>query len=170
MRSVILQGVTEETLFGIIRKYIGSQKKTHKRRENTPGIVAILRLGTEWWNGSSFCHPIQPSIWEVFFSMWLKRNKYIHCQSPAGQEGNQGNKDVLDLFPLGLILTEFKQKAKGRSAWLMQPIEFRLPGHRKGWRRVTGKCRRRDRRAWEAPLSALHRLCLSFVQMKNTCR
>lgn len=48
MRSVILQGVTEETLFGIIRKYIGSQKKTHKRRENTPGIVAILRLGTEW--------------------------------------------------------------------------------------------------------------------------
>lgn len=50
MRSVILRGVTEETLFGIIRIYIGSQKKkkTHKRRENTPGIVAILRLGTEW--------------------------------------------------------------------------------------------------------------------------
>lgn len=47
MWSVILQAVTEETLFGIIHKYIGSQKKTHKRRENTLGIVAALRLGTE---------------------------------------------------------------------------------------------------------------------------
>lgn len=145
-------------------------KKTHKRHENAPGTVTVQRFETERWKGISFCHPKQPSIWEVFsLSMWLKRNEYIHCQSPARQEGNQRNKDVLDPSPLGLLSTELKQKAKGKSAWLMQSIEFCLPWHRKGWGRVTDECRKRNRRACKVLLFALPHLCLSFVRMKNTC-